>query len=386
VDSIGVNTHIVTYSSQSDFTTVIARLKSLGIKHIRDGILDNDASYNAAVIELLNSTGAKLDGITDCPGIQYYPRSVTTPEDIRTFDTAIGSRLEAVEGPNEVDSRKVANWASDTITCLPSLRAAEPNLPFIAPSIENQMDNASKLGNISAEVAFGNGHRYFSGRNPGTAGWGGTNRCGVYGAVTWAICEIRINSGTKPIFITESGYNSQTEVDEITQAKYLSRLFFVNLRAGVARTYVYVLKDSGDDGAFSGDGLLRMDDSEKPACLVIASEIAYFGDSTVNPKLIKLRYSIEADASVEHLLFQKADGTYLLAIWNEASSWNPDTRARIAVSPQNVTLRFPFNPQSIVAKSLSDAGSLIPKSSSASMDAVTLAVDDHLTLISFKAP
>jgi hypothetical protein len=386
VNSIGVNTHIGTYYSQSDFTTVIARLKSLGIKHIRDGILDNDAPFNKAVVQMLSATGAKLDGITDCPGIEYYPQSVTTASDIRAFDAAIGSRLEAVEGPNEVDSRNDKNWAVDTRNCLPSLRGAETSLPFIAPSIANQLDNASKLGNISPDVDLGNGHRYFSGRNPGTSGWGATGPCGTYGALPWALCEIRINSGSKPVYLTESGYNTQTEVDEPTQAKYISRLFFVNLRAGVARTYVYDLKDYVGGDGFGGDGLLRTDNSEKPAYYAIASVISAFTDSTATPKLTPLKYSIESGPTVEHLLFEKADGTYLLAIWNEASSWNPDAKSRIAISAQNVTLRFPFSPESVAANSISDSGSLTTKSTSASTDTITVSVDDHLTIVHFKVP
>jgi hypothetical protein len=269
---------------------------------------------------------------------------------------------------------------------LPALRGAEPSLPFIAPSIANQLNNASTLGNISADIDLGNGHRYFSGRNPGTSGWGATGPCGTYGALPWALCEIRVNSGSKPIYITESGYNSQTEVDELTQAKYISRLFFVNLRAGVERTYVYDLKDYVGGDGFGGDGLIRTNDSEKPAYSAISSEISYFADSSANPKLISLKYSIVAGATIEHVLFQKADGSYVLAIWNETSSWNPDTKSRIAVSAQNVTLRFPSNPESIAANSISDTGSLTTKSASASADTITVSVDDHVTLVHFKIP
>ena len=154
----------------------------------------------------------------------------------------------------------------------------------------------------------------------------------------------------------------------------------------MARTYVYDLKDYVGGDGFGGDGLLRTDNSEKPAYYAIASVISAFTDSTATPKLTPLKYSIESGPTVEHLLFEKADGTYLLAIWNEASSWNPDAKSRIAISAQNVTLRFPFSPESVAANSISDSGSLTTKSTSASTDTITVSVDDHLTIVHFKVP
>jgi hypothetical protein len=351
------------------------------VRHIRDGILDADPSYDKAVVQLLDASNAKLDGITDCAGIQYYLGSATTSKDIEAFDNAIAGELEAVEGPNEVDARHDTNWAADTIKCLPDLRSAEPSLPFIAPSLSNQVKDASKLGNLSSYVDFGNGHRYFLGRNPATSGWGATSSCGVYGALSWSICETRLNSGSKPIIITETGYNSQTEVDETTQAKYLSRLPFVNLRAGISRSYIYDLKDYVGD-SFGGDGLIRGDDSEKPAFNAVSNEIRYFSDRGAAPASKSFPIKVSGTSTIDHMLFAKRDGSYILAIWNETPSWNPISNEPIAIALQTVTITLATPPTSLSAVTLNDSGNLVAKQLSASSNAFVCQVDDHMTFIS----
>lgn len=383
-DSIGINTHISNYMSARDWRTIVARFGALGVRHVRDGILDTYPAFNTAMTQLLSTSNAKLDGMTDCVGIEYYPQSPTPSADIRQFNSAIGNRLEYVEGPNEVDARNDPNWVSDTISCLPSLRGAIPDLPFIAPSLANPYSDAGALGNISKMVDFGNIHRYFSGRSPETRGWGETNSCGVYGNILWAMCEARINSVSKPIMTTETGYNSETEVDETTQAKYLSRALLVNLMDGIPHTYLYVLKDYTGDG-FGGDGLMRIDDTEKPAYTAIHSLMSYFSDLGGPVALKPLAYSLSAPG-IESSLFAKRNGTCVLALWNPAPSWNPTTNVPIAVTPQQVTLTFATMQSAVAAVALTDAGKLASKGVTTSGSSITLSVDDHVTLLSFTTP
>jgi hypothetical protein len=382
-DSVGINTHVNVYGSAPDFGTIVGREKGLGARHIRDGILDADAAFDSAMTQLLVAGNAKLDGITDCAGIEILPTSPTSPAQIEAFDAAIGNRLEAVESPDDVDNRSDTNWVADTLACLPSLRTAEPALPFYAPTLFNQLADAPLLGNISADVDYGNANRYLAGRNPGSAGWGRAGACGIYGALSWALCETRLNSGTKPIVFGGTGYNSVTEVDELTQAKYISRLLLFNLQAGVRRSYLYDLKDDGG-GLFPASGLIRADDSMKPAYAAVASEIAFFADPGPATSAAALSYSIqEPSSSIDHLLFVKRDGTLVLALWNETPSWNVTANEEIAVAPQEVAVTFAFAPRAVAAVSLNDAGALVAKTAATSQNTISVAVDDHVTLVSF---
>jgi hypothetical protein len=386
-DSVGLNDHASNYYGGSDWSTIVSLEQSLGVRHLREGILNNMTAYDAAVNQLLNATGAKVDGMTDCAGIQYNAGSPTSPASIQQFAASIGNRMESVEAPNEPDLRGDSNWVADTKACLPSLRSALPNLPFLGPALGYLNVNANALGNIAAFVSDGNFHRYFSGRNPGNAGWGGTDGCGVYGALSWALCWAQINSGTLPLVNTETGWNSQSEVDEATQAKYLSRVFFVNLKAGIAHTYIYDLKDDtsqadASQDSFGGNGLLRIDDSQKPSFPAIKNLISTFADpGSTMP--VALPYAL-TNANLDHALFQRHDGTYILALWNEAFSWNPVTDTEIVVPPQLETIDLEIPPSSISAESLTDTGAFAVKPVAMVGAAATLSVDDHITLVTFK--
>jgi hypothetical protein len=385
-DSAGINVSVSDSTPTSEIQILSSRLAALGVRHLRAGIVNSDPVYDQYITELLGANNAKLDGITDCPGIEYYSTSPTSPAQIQQFDAAIGNALEDVEGPDEVDLRNDANWVSDTLNCLPSLRSAEPNLPFLAPTVADVVDNTTKLGNVSSDVTDGNMHRYFSGHNPGSAGWGGEFPCGKYGNVYWAICESRINSGpSTPVLLTETGYNSVSEVDEATQAKYLSREFLVNLEAGISRSYVFTLVDISASGGFSDDGLLRTDYSEKPAFAAVANEIGYFADRGSPTAEQALMLSVSSPVSgINHLLFKRRDGTYILALWNEATSWNTSTNQEIVVAPQEVTVTLATPSTDVSAVALNDAGGFVTKAVSTSANGIVLPIDDHVTLLSFK--
>jgi hypothetical protein len=379
-DSIGLDTHISEMYGSLDFPIVVALVKTLGVRHVRDGVINGNPAYDTAVATLLGST-AKLDAVTNCAGLTTTP---TTPADVAAFNTAIGNRIEAVESPNEADDTGDANWVADETACLPGLRAAIAGVPLVAPSLANPNADASQLGNISSLVDIGNIHRYYGGHNPGSAGWGGTFGCGTYGALAWAVCLAQVNSGSKPVAITETGYNTQSEVDEATQAKYLSRALLVDLQGGVAHTFLYVLKDYTGDG-YGGDGLVRADDTPKPAFAAIRNELAYFSDKGGSPNLSQLSYTL-ANGSLDHLLFRKRDGSYVLALWNETSSWNTTTQTPNVVAPQVQTVTFAATPGSVSAVAISDTGMLTPSPVTAVGNALSLAIDDHVTLLHFTLP
>jgi len=385
--SVGLNENVANTANPTtaaDWPKLISLLRGLGVRHVRDGILDADPPYDLAITQLLAASNAKLDGITDCAGIALYPGSPTSPAQIQAFDTAIGNGLESVEGPNEVDLRADPNWAADTIACLPSLRSAEPTLPFLAPSISNQLNDAPTLGNISADVDEGNLHRYYSGRNPGTAGWGGRTPCGIYGALSWALCEAQINSGSsKPVVVTETGYNSKTEVDEVTQAKYLSRALLVDLQAGVPISYVYDFRDYTGGDAFGNDGLIRTNDSTKPAYTALYYEMAWLNDPGTPVTPIAFPYSITGGNTIDHLLFQKRNGQYILALWNETASWNPATSQEIPVAPQPVTVTLDVPALAVTAVAFNDAGHLANQPVTTKLNTMTVSVNDYVTFLNF---
>ena len=298
----------------------------------------------------------------------------------------MNGRVELVEGPNEPDLRNVRDWGALLTRCFANLRLnrALP-VPFVAPAMGNAFDTP-KLGNISQFVDIGAIHRYFSGFNPETTGFWKSNACGTWGAMSFYICEARINAGpTAPLYITETGYTTFGEVDETTAGKYISRVLLFDSLAGIVRTYVYELHDDGTDTTNSEDGygLFRYDGTPKPAFDAVRNEIALLSDPgpSFSPKA--LAYSVTGPADLRHELFQKRDGTYVLAMWRAARSWNPNTFREIPVAPGAVTVTFASAPHTMVFAALNDAGKLTKQPATPSGSTLTANVDDHVSFLRF---
>jgi hypothetical protein len=387
VDSIGVNTHLIDdLTADGEYTLVEQRMKELGVRHVRDGIFpEQTPKQYRDERNFLAATGARMEAITDCPQpLGYYPHSQTPPGVIRGFDAAIGGRVELVEGPNEPDLRKVRGWAPLLIACTKNLKLDRTlPLPFVASAMGNAF-NSKTLGNISQLVDIGAIHRYFSGYNPGNDGFWKSNACGTWGQMSFSICEARINSGpTKPLYVTETGWSTFGEIDEKSEGKYIARVLLIDSLAGIVRTYLYELHDDGTDATNSenGYGLFRYDGTPKPAFDAVRAEIGLLTDRGPSFTPVALRYAVRGVPSTRHELFQKRDGTYVVAVWNEKMSWNPNTARDIPVAPVAVTLAFASPPRVVRCLSLDDAGKLVAQTPSIAGNDVTLQVDDHVSFV-----
>jgi hypothetical protein len=247
--------------------------------------------------------------------------------------------------------------------------------------------NTPKLGNISQLVDIGAIHRYFSGNNPETTGFWKSDACGMWGAMSFYICEARINAGpTAPLYITETGYTTFGEIDEKTAGKYISRVLLYDSLAGIVRTYIYELHDDGTDASNSenGYGLFRYDGTPKPAFNAVRSEIALLSDPGPAFSPTPLAYSVGGVKQLRHELFQKRDGSYELAIWNDSRSWNPSTAREIPVPSSAVTLTFTARPRSVRFEALDDGGHFVKRAPAVKGNVITANVDDHVAFLSLR--
>jgi len=335
VDSIGINTHISTYLTDTHNVAPIATaLQTLGVHHLRDGINTGWADWTNAVNSVLDATSGDLLGIGDCPSpLGSNPTDVSQ---LNSLQSSLKNRLVTLEFPNEPDLRGDANWVTDTRACIANVRSSVANVRIIAPALGNSSSYYA-LGNVDSLVDVANTHRYFSGRNPGTPGWGGTDSCGTYGALNWQLCLARIES-SKAIMITESGWGDGAggDVDTVTQGKYASRLWLENLPYA-NRTYWYGAVDYANGDQFGSYGLLTTSLTPKPAYVALQHEIAYATDGGV-PSSTGLRLSFEAPGDVHRRLLAKSNGSYQLAVWQEVQSINPDTKVDKIPASEPVTL------------------------------------------------
>ncbi|MBV8154452.1 MAG: hypothetical protein JOY98_08525 [Candidatus Eremiobacteraeota bacterium] len=391
VESLGVNTHLTNdLTADGKYSVIVHAVRELGIRHVRDGIfpVQTAAQYDDER-RFFAATHATMLAITDCPKpLGYFPGAQTPPKVVRTFDAAVGHPIDYLEGPNEPDLRHVKDWAPLTKTCIARDDAGKAlAVPYVASAMGDPLD-APKLGSIAALVDIGGIHRYFSGHNPGTTGFAFGGACGRWMGMAWSICEARVNAGpAAPLFVTETGYttvgkerSSSTGIGMVTVGKYISRVLFIDSLAGIARTYLYELHDDGTDAsnAQDGYGLIEYDGTPKPSFYAVRSIVRALSDRGPAFTPSPLRYGVSGKATIDHELFAKRDGEYVVAIWNEVPGWNPATKKTIVVPPSTVTLTFTTRPSRATFEVLDDGG--MPSSAGATLrgNSVTIAVDDHL--------
>jgi hypothetical protein len=87
--------------------------------------------------------------------------------------------------------------------------------------------------------------------------------------------------------------------------------------------------------------LLRGDLSQKPAFVAVKNLLSTLADSGASFTPGSLSYAIAGgDATLNHLLLQKQDGSFWLVLWLEQSSWDPVHAAPLPVAPQNVGVKL----------------------------------------------
>lgn len=321
VDSIGVNTH--TYYDDTAyytrFDTVVERLRELGVRHVREGLMtgreDQYRMLNELAADGIRSTLIMGEPELGADGLA---------ELLATVKTKLPGAVEAVEGPNEYDSRGVPDWAAKLSAYQQQLYAGVKSdpalaaLPVIGPSVV-QKRNQEALGNISGSLDFGNVHPYPLDQPPERN-------------VSSYLARAALNSGSKPVMATESGYHNtpgwtgeQPPVSEAAAATYMPRLFLDYFERGYARTFAYELLDQGADPSQrdANWGLLRADLSPKPAFTAIRNLISVLADPGPSFAPESLSYELGGDrAGLHQLLLQKRDGSFYLALWREQSVAN----------------------------------------------------------------
>ncbi|HTJ27023.1 MAG TPA: hypothetical protein VMA36_12770 [Candidatus Limnocylindria bacterium] len=340
VDSIGVNIHLSYHDGPyGNFPAIESLLKNLGVRHVRDGVSSGQTDV-CREDRALNAAGMRFTYITPAK---------PTPQILTDWANCVGPSIEAYEGLNEYDishPASDADWAAtDQIvqkTLYNSVKGtpALAHLTVVAPSLTSPQAYRS-VGDLSSYVDAGNMHDYSAGHDPGTPGWGANG----YGSIPYNISAARIVDGNKPIEATETGFATEvthTGLDDATQAKYVPRLFLEHFNAGVARTYEYELVDEGGP-PFGHFGLVTGALTPKPAYTALASLISLLRDDGRGADAASgtLRYALGGDtAAVHHTLLAKRDGQLYLLLWVERMGFNSDTRARLSVRSQDVTLQL----------------------------------------------
>jgi len=379
VDSVGLNIHLHDGDTPyGNFPAVEKALRALGIRHVRDGLIDTQWMPYYDRMNALGRDGIKCIFITN----PHQPVEL-----LQSYPDRMKDSFEGYEAPNEYDNSQDTHRVATLTHFLPTLASAVKTIPhgsafpIIGPSFVHN-ESYSLFPRTSQYFAFSNLHNYFAGRNPGTSGWGDDG----YGSLTWDIDLVTRAWPGLPIVTTETGYQTDTTnpqgIPESVEAKYLPRLLLEQYSHGIRRTYLYELVDVliPQQDIHSTFGLVRSDFSPKPAFLSIQHLISLLADPGTPFAPSSLSFTLSGELSnVHHLLFEKRDGTYLIAIWQEVPSYDVNSKRMLPVSPQHVIVAFP-SVFSIEQNRLNDDGSLTVQNIGVTSHAV-IAVDDRVTLL-----
>jgi hypothetical protein len=351
-DSVGVVTHIVYYdTAYGDWNRVVARLDELGVRHLREGIYANpgpqwhdwNERYYQAV-ELAASHGIRFTFGLNPPGAG----TGTIDQILAVVGGRLRNAAEALEAPNEFDKyvggrrwpSVLSAYGRDLHRKAKALRSVR-RLPILGPSFATA-DGPRRVGDQRSWLDVGNIHPYTGGLSPDPR------------YIRAELARARVTAPNKPVWATEAGFQNglrsaksdQAPVSEAAGAVYLLRTFLEHFRDGIRRTYAYELLDEKADprgrDAEQHFGLLRHDFSRKPAFTALRNLLTVVGRERGRPSLRPLRMAISGPkGDVRRLVLQKADGSYVVALWRLASVWDRNRRHRLHVAPRSLAIQLP---------------------------------------------
>jgi hypothetical protein len=378
VESLGVDVHFCYYGSIYTTNTplMFSSLQALGIRHLRDNLCwQGPQSSNAFYI--VHQQLASLGFATT------YGPSISQPISQITAYPTLVQDMEGIEAASEYDASGDPNWATVVIAQQQAIFQAmngTRGITVLAPALANPA-SASQLGDLSSLSNVGNLHGYMGGYNPGNPASNPT----IY------LTETQPVTPGKPVWVTETGYfgqpgpfNGTYGVSLAAQAIYAPRLLLEFHNAGVARIYLYELADDLEPGQNPADfhwGLLDSTGQPKPAFRAVANLTALLNDSNPHLATTPLAYAIRnGDSSVHQALFEKSDGSYYIALWIEAPSYDFINQQPIAVPTQSVTLQLLTAPKSVTVSQWDDSGNA-PTTQITPGTAIPLTLSDRLQII-----
>lgn len=333
IDSIGVVVHFhyadTPYGRRDD---VVARLRELGVRHIREGMPEPTGPLADGL------RAARAAGIRASVGTGEI--DVDPQQAVANSLDVMGGSIDSFEGPNELDNSGDPDWPGTLRAYMPRLAAAvreqAPGVPLIGPSFIDPLNRDRIPRDLPG--AF-NGHPYSGGEPPEPA-------------LERALSERRATARGRAAYFTETGYHNalaattgQPPASEQAAAIYIPRLLVTAFGAGVRRTYVYELLDEQPDPELLDPewhfGLLRNDLSPKPAFTAVRTLIAALGATPGGRSRGPLAWSLDTDGEqVERLQLVRADGSRVIALWRAVSVW--DQHERHATDPGRARVELFF--------------------------------------------
>ena len=333
VDTAGVNVHLGFWGTpyRTNFPAVLSALQGLGVRHVRDGLYNYGTDAGAYYYQQHDSLAAV--GISTT-----YMAPIYTPTSLLLAYPGLVNDFEGYEGPNEYDVSGDPDWAANLTyyqTLLYQTVRSNPTTamyPVLGPSLVNST-SWLQVPSLATYMDYGNLHNYYAGYNPGSAT--------IYG-IPAAVQNLQAGWGSVPIITTETGYTYQgfMDIPDDIGGTYMPRVFLEQYLNGILRTYDYELVDVQSD--HTQYGLLTADLTPRPAYTAMANLLNLLSDPGPAFTLSSLAFTLDGDTTnVNHLLMQKRDGSFWLALWIESQDYDQVNQLYLSVPNQAITLSVP---------------------------------------------
>jgi hypothetical protein len=347
VQSLGINTHLsytqTPYYGQPQ--NVITALQYLGITTVRDqppGYTTDPTS--AASQDALAAAGVQFDALL----IGNGPVDVTdTIASTVTFQQAYPSSIAAIEGPNEINAWPITyeditgNYAAgaqvtqDLWTAVQSTQSLEA-VPVYALTLSGGITGVrsaeTQLGDLAPYVTYGNAHIYAC----------CSNNVWEEDMPHWLPIFEEDTPGM-PMVITETGYPTvPSNVDELSAAKYNLNTFFENALNGIVRTYLYELVDENSSATDTNSqdyyGEFHNDWTPKAGATAIHNLTTILQSAGSGTASSTLNYSVAGLPSTGHSFLLGSSAAFDIAVWIDATVYDPTTATDIAAPAYSVTV------------------------------------------------
>jgi hypothetical protein len=351
--SCGVNTHLQEYvqSQYGNQALIASLLGSLNCPNVRESFTDFSNSNESFTIPEMQSLVANQH-----VRFNYVSDTSETIATLRSAQKTMGSAMKSGEGLNEADNSGSSDWQIEDPLAQETLYTAlhGDGVSIYSPTIVNASDS-TMMGDLRPFLNYCAIHDYAGGRNPGTAGFGAYDSSlgETYGSEAYTEAYSKNFCGTPTTFVsTETGYADNGSADGNTlpsdvKAAYTLRTLLFHWLTGVVSTYFYELKDDNSPG-FTSFGLADSSGNPKPAFIALENFQALTADPTGTTfSTTSLPIAITGGSSdVQHVLVQRADGSYLLWLWRENEDYNVNTGAYETAnqSTETVTLSLATKP------------------------------------------
>jgi hypothetical protein len=381
LDSLGVNTRIWQNWSQNSYSNlpaVEAALQYIGFHYSRE------PAYSLGTSPLYKQVHSDI-------GLMY---DFWVGDDAGL--TAVQENLfmvAEIEGPNEID-----NWPI-TYGTLTGYDAAKAFQQHIYETIKGnpvasylpvnnltiaQAGNLASVGNLAPYCDYQSYHIYPQ--------WYGSNNDTPAAGIASNVQDYSVNAPGRPPVMTEGGFWTQPlsgawansypmGMPETVHAKYTLNFLFDAFEQGFRRTYLYELSDEyADDAGQNAEhhfGLFRADWSPKTAAIALHN-LTTILDDTGSGSPSELSYTLTGMPATGHQLFlQESDGTFVLALWNDAEIWSGIKE----ISVPDVEVHLELGQQAHVVEIFDPLDGTAPMNTMNNLQGIDLYVPDHPILV-----